>query len=55
MPLDPTEKSATVVIRAALYARRSDLVGIARDTGVSAESFHAFLVVHALRLMCWPS
>ena len=43
MPLDPTEKSATVVIRAALYARRSDLVGIARDTGVSAESFHAFL------------
>ena len=43
MIVNETETSATVVIRAALWARRSDLASIARDAGVSAEALHAFL------------
>ena len=42
MNLDRSEKSAEKVIRAAMFARRSDLAGVARDVGVSADALFAF-------------
>lgn len=42
MNVDQTE-SGKAVIRAALYARRSQLAGIARDIGVATETAHLFL------------
>jgi hypothetical protein len=61
MIVNESETSGAVVIRAALWARRSQLAGIARDMGVSAEALHVFLsggrlapaVLEALTTRIW--